>query len=57
MKTFKIEYREVVLHTFYVDAETEDDAVEKFGEMASNGELDFSDGWVAESDITDIKED
>jgi len=56
MKTFKVEYREVILHEFYVEAETEDEVTEKFCEMASNGELNFSDGLVSEGDITEIKE-
>lgn len=56
MKTFKVEYREVVLHEFYVDANSEDEAAEKLFEMMSESELDFSDGFVSESEITNIKE-
>lgn len=56
MKTFKVEYREVVLYGFYVDAETEDEAAEKFFDMMCESELDFSDGFVSESEITNIKE-
>lgn len=56
MKTFKVFYKEVVTHTFYVDAETEDDAVAEFERMANNGELDFSDGYVDEGEVADIKE-
>ena len=56
MKTFKIEYQEVILHTFYVEAETEEDVEEKFCEMAGNGEFDFSDGWLAEGEIMNIEE-
>lgn len=56
MKTFKVEYREVVLYGFYVDAETEDEAVEKFFDMMCESELDFSDGFVSESEITNIEE-
>lgn len=57
MKTFKVNYKEVILHEFYVDAETNEDAIDKFCEMASNGELDFSNGWVAEGDIVNITEE
>ena len=56
MKTFKVEYREVVLHEFYVDASSEDEVTEKFFEMVNDGEFDFSDGFVSEGDITEIKE-
>ena len=56
MKKFKVIYKEVLYHEFYVDAETEDDVDEKFCEMAGSGELDFSDGYVAEGDIVDIEE-
>jgi hypothetical protein len=56
MKTFKVEYKEVILHTFYVEAETEEDVEEKFCEMAGNGEFDFSDGWVTNGEIVNIEE-
>ena len=56
MKTFKVEYREVVLYEFYVDAETEDEAAEKLFDMMCESELDFSDGFISESEITNIKE-
>lgn len=56
MKTFKVEYQEVILHTFYVEAEKEEDVEEKFCEMANNGEFDFSDGEVVSCDIMNIEE-
>lgn len=56
MKTFKITYKEVLYHEFYVEAETEDGVSDEFCRMASNGELDFSDGDVVEGNIVDIEE-
>ena len=56
MKTYKMEYREVVLYEFYVDAETEDEAAEKLFDMMCESELDFSDGFISESEITNIEE-
>ncbi len=56
MKTFKVEYQEVIVHEFYVEAETEDEVAEKFCEMASEGEFDFGDGEVVSGDIINIEE-
>lgn len=56
MKTYKVEYREVVLYEFYVDAETEDEAAEKLFDMMCESELDFNDGFISESEITNIEE-
>ena len=56
MKTFKVKYREVMLHEFYVEANSEDEVTEKFFEMANDGKIDFSYGVISEGDITDIKE-
>lgn len=56
MKEFKVSYREVLLHEFHVDAETKDQVCDKFCEMASNGEIDFSDGWLEDGDIISIEE-
>lgn len=56
MKIFKVEYQEVIVHEFYVEAETEDEVTEKFCEMASDGEFDFIDGEVVSGDIINIEE-
>ena len=56
MRTFKVEYREVILHTFYVEAETEEDVEDEFCRMADNCELDFSGGDLIDGDIINIKE-
>lgn len=50
MKTYKIIYNEVISHVFYVDADNKDEASEKFEAMASNGELDYSDGEVIDTE-------
>ncbi len=56
MKTFKVEYQEVIVHEFYVEAETEDEVSEKFCEMASEGKFDFLDGEVVSGEIMNIEE-
>lgn len=55
-KTYKITYTETLVHTFYVDAESPEDAVEIFDEDARNGEYDFSDGEVSNTEI-EVEED
>lgn len=56
MKTYKVIYTESLFHTFYVDAESEDEAREKFDKMAYNGELDYSDGEVYDSGVESVEE-
>lgn len=56
MKTFKIQYKEVVVHEFLVDAESESDAERTFNLAAIQGEVDFSCGEIYESYIADISE-
>lgn len=50
MKNYMIIYNETVSHVFYVDADSKEEAEEKFEEMASNGELDYSDGEVIDTE-------
>lgn len=56
MKTYKIIYKETLTHWFYVDAENEDEAKEKFEQGSMDGEFDFSHGDVDSSDFK-IEED
>ena len=56
MKTFKVEYREVMLHEFYVEANSADEVTENFFEMVNDGKVDFSYGVISEGDITNIEE-
>ena len=56
MKTYKVKYREVLEHEFYVEAESEEEIQENFFELASENNLDFSYGVVTSGYITEIKE-
>ena len=56
MKTFKVIYTESLYHVFYVEAESVEDAKEKFENMAYNGKLDFSDGEVYDSGVESVEE-
>ena len=51
MSTYIINYTESLCHAFYVDAESDDEARERFARQSENGELDFSDGEVYDSEI------
>ncbi len=56
MKTYKIDYKEILSYEFYVDAESKEQAVDKFNKMVSNGKVDFNDGYIVHSDIEYIQE-
>lgn len=51
MKTYHITYMEKLIHDFYVDAESEEEASEKFYSQLNNGEVDFSNGYMSDSNI------
>lgn len=57
MKT--VVYKEIIIHHFDIedlpDDASEDETTERFTEMMNNSELDFSDGYVTESEIVDIR--
>lgn len=57
MKTYRIEYKEILRYEFYVDAKSKEQAENKFRKMVGDGEINFDDGWVEYSDIESIKED
>ena len=50
MKTYKVVYKETLVHWFYVDGKNEEEAEEKFKQGLMDGEYDFSDGSVEEAD-------
>lgn len=56
MKTFKVTYKEILYHEFYIDAETEEGVADEFCRMANESELDFSDACLIEGDIVNIEE-
>lgn len=56
MKTYKITYTETLVHHFYVDAESETEAIERFEKGARECEFDFSNGVVDTVDYT-VEED
>lgn len=56
MKTFKVEYEEVISYTFYVNAESEDDVTEAFNREVDNHNIDFNNGEIVHSNIVHIKE-
>ena len=51
MKTYKVTYKETLIHTFYVEANNEDEANKVFENQVSNGEIDFSDGEIDDTEI------
>lgn len=53
--TYKVIYKETLIHAFYVDAENEAEAKEVFEQGLMDGTFDFSDGEVDDTEFT-IKE-
>ena len=56
MKTYKVTYKETLIHEFYVDANNEEEAKENFEQGLMSGEFDFSGGFVDDTDYS-IEED
>ena len=58
-KQYMIVYTETITHWFYVDAESKEDAEDEFNYQVNEGQIDFSDGEVTDSniDILEMKED
>lgn len=52
MKTYKIIYKETLVHAFYVEANSEREAQEAFEQGMMDGAFDFSDGDVDEADYS-----
>ena len=50
MKTYKVTYKETLIHTFYVEANNEEEAKEAFEEDLMQGKVDFSDGEVSNTE-------
>ena len=55
---FKVIYHETLSHVFYLEADSKEDAENKFQVLDQNCELDFSDGEVIDSEylISEINE-
>lgn len=52
MKTYKVTYKETLVHTFYIEADNIEDAEDAFDRFVDHGEVDFSDGELVDSEIT-----
>lgn len=46
MKTYVVVYKEILSHTFYVEANDENEAKEKFKEAQESGDFDYSCGKI-----------
>ena len=57
MANYKIIYKETLVHTFYVEANSEEEANKVFENQVSNGEIDFSDGEIDDTEIKIEKEE
>lgn len=49
MKSYKIIHEEKLVGWWYVDANSEQDALDEFDRMVTNGEVDFSDMEMVDS--------
>ena len=52
MKTYVVHYTETLVHTFYVEANSEEEADKVFREKSMACEFDFSDGEITETGYT-----
>lgn len=50
MKTWKIVHREELVGWYYVEAETAEDAMEEWKHRVENGQIDFGDMEMVDSD-------
>lgn len=57
MKTYKVTYKETLIHTFYVEANDEEEAAIVFEEGCMNSQFDFSDGDIDETGYTIVEDD
>lgn len=56
--TYKIVHREELVGWFFVEAESEEEALEKYHHQVNNGRVDFSDlEMVDSSDIAELAEE
>lgn len=51
-KTYKVTYVETLVHTFYVDADSLDEAKKEFEKLSRDGEFDFSYGEICDTTTT-----
>lgn len=49
--TYMITYTEKLIHSFYVEADTPEEAEAEYNRMAASGELDFSDGDIVDTTV------
>lgn len=54
MNEYKIIHREELVGWFYVNANSEEEAIEEYHHMLSNGEIDFSDMEMVDSEDTAV---
>ena len=57
MKTYRVDYKETVFHTFYVEANSEEEAHKVFRRGMMDGAFDFSDGVAEETDYNIVEDD
>lgn len=56
MKTYKVTYKEILIGTHYVEANSEEEAKEIFQQECWNGEVDFSDEELIDMEVS-VKEE
>lgn len=55
-KEYRITVTELVSHVFFINAETEQEAIKRYIEESSSGSLDWTNGTVHNSEITCVEE-
>ena len=56
MKTYKVIYKEHLVHEFYIDAESRTEAEKEFYRQANSDEIDFSNGEVYNTHVNIIED-
>lgn len=54
MKTYKIVHKEELVGWFYIEANSEEEALEEWNFKVNNGEIDFSDMDMVDSSDTAV---
>lgn len=54
MNTYRVVHREILVTHFYIDAESESEAIEELHRLEQNGEIEYND--LAIEDIEEVAE-
>lgn len=56
MKLYHVSYTETVCYDFFIEANSPEEAEDLFNQKVEEGEFDFNDGYVSDSNINITEE-